>query len=277
MLSRACTVCSGLAGRVARGVCRRANAVAIVTALTVALLASPVFAEVIVPSCTGVADGALCEDDNPCTVNDTCRLGICVGVLAPDDSPCTDRNQCTIADKCIQGICVGTVAADGLPCSDLDSCTENDSCGGGVCRPGPARSCDDGNVCTIDQCLSAVGCVITPIPMCTPPEPPPERPVVEPSGRDASVDVDDAAPQPTDGPTDGPVVDAPTADAGRDGPEAPPGDASVAPDAGVTPVRYTIEGGACVCTTSRHAGAPPPWLWIAAVVIGVRRRRRGKR
>jgi hypothetical protein len=43
--------------------------------------------------------------------------------------PCTDRNPCTVDDRCVEGVCVG----DPLECDDDITCTL-DQCVGGVCR-----------------------------------------------------------------------------------------------------------------------------------------------
>src|SRR5206468_138746 len=45
---------------------------------------------------------------------------------------------------------------------DGNACTTGDACSNGRCTGGPARSCDDGNVCTIDSCDPATGCVHAP-------------------------------------------------------------------------------------------------------------------
>ena len=49
---------------------------------------------------------------------------------------------------------------NGTSCSDRDACTEPDTCTSGLCG-GPARNCDDSNVCTDDGCISQTGCTHT--------------------------------------------------------------------------------------------------------------------
>ena len=98
-------------------------------------------------------DGAPCSEGNPCTMNDTCLDGTCVG---GSDVNCNDGNPCT-DDVCLpQEVCVysNNVSA----CFDGDLCTAPDSCDGGECLAGPAVSCDDGHPCTVDSCDPAVGC-----------------------------------------------------------------------------------------------------------------------
>jgi hypothetical protein len=46
---------------------------------------------------------------------------------------CDDKNPCTSNDKCQSGTCIGTTVADGASCDDGDPCTQSDSCQAGVC------------------------------------------------------------------------------------------------------------------------------------------------
>lgn len=57
--------------------------------------------------------------------------------------------------------CVETPQPDGAACDS--TCVLGGSCQAGACV-GPARSCDDGNACTIDVCSPATGCSSTPAP-----------------------------------------------------------------------------------------------------------------
>jgi hypothetical protein len=148
---------------------------------------------------------APCDDDNACTLVDTCQAGACTGSQAPDcadDNPCTDDlcdpiqgcvtllnddlcdddNICTVGDRCELGVCTpkstlqcddGNLCTDDscdpdvgcqfmanqVPCSDGNGCTVSDQCDGGWCVPGPSLDCDDDNVCTVESCDPAVGCV----------------------------------------------------------------------------------------------------------------------
>ena len=54
------------------------------------------------------------------------------------------------------------------PCEDGDACTANEDCDAGSCAGGVAIDCDDGQLCTFDQCDSAFGCwyELNPSPCC---------------------------------------------------------------------------------------------------------------
>lgn len=95
-----------------------------------------------------------CSDGDPCTKDDRCDGGKCVGT--PD--ACDDDNVCT-KDSCDSKLgCRHDDAAGG--CDDSDACTLGDTCGGGKCLPGAdAPDCDDKNPCTVDSCNPAKGCV----------------------------------------------------------------------------------------------------------------------
>ena len=132
--------------------------------------------------------GALCEDDDACTIGAACKDGDCVGGVAvncndgnicTDDScdpetgctnwhnsaACNDGDVCTTEDSCQQGECVGTGA---LPCDDGDACDGLESCNPDVgCVPGTPLSCDDGDVCNgKESCNPQSGCVTGKPPEC---------------------------------------------------------------------------------------------------------------
>jgi fibro-slime domain-containing protein len=114
-----------------------------------------------------------CDDGNPCTLNDICNNGQCIGRLrdcndnneCTDDicdtntgrcrnindntNTCSDNNLCTINDQCNSGSCFGTL----INCRDGNICT-NDTCNPrtGMCENiNNMIPCDDGNLCTIDD------------------------------------------------------------------------------------------------------------------------------
>lgn len=174
-----------------------------------------------VDGCNGVADGALCNDRNACTLNDHCMGGLCVGTVAPDGSSCTDDNQCTTADMCVQGKCQGSPAPDGTLCTDGDPCTDPDTCRKGVCTAGGPNACDDNDRCTTDMCIEDVGCRHDPMPVC------PEAG----TGGDGGSTVDADAGPPPDGALPDLGPDGSDAEAGASGdasedilPDAPPPD-----------------------------------------------------
>ncbi len=95
-----------------------------------------------------INEGGFCDDQSPCTTDDTCNGGTCLG----DPVDCSHfDNGCTVG-VCneIDGLCELADAPNGQPCDDLDPCTENDECNGGTCM-GSAKDCSDFN----DACLPA--------------------------------------------------------------------------------------------------------------------------
>ena len=122
---------------------------------------------------------AVCDDNNVCTA-DFCVLEICQNTAFPDGLLCDDEDLCTIGDSCIAGVCQGTPKdcstldgdcttgmcdphtgecvrqnnANGTVCDDNLYCTESDSCQDGICQGSP-HDCNDGIVCTLDACDEA--------------------------------------------------------------------------------------------------------------------------
>jgi hypothetical protein len=95
-----------------------------------------------------------CDDFNKCTESDACRAdGACEG----NPFTCDDGNKCTV-DSCSPKIGCSTVPNIGAQCNDGDECTGNDVCKSGGSCVGEAKSCDDGNPCTIDACNKNKGC-----------------------------------------------------------------------------------------------------------------------
>ena len=104
-------------------------------------------------------DESTCSDDNPCTLNDTCRSGVCT---AGPVRICTASDQCHVAGTCDRqtGACSNPTAPEGTVCNDGSFCTDVDRCQAGVCRGVSVIDCDDHNPCTDDTCLpvpTAVG------------------------------------------------------------------------------------------------------------------------
>jgi hypothetical protein len=131
-----------------------------------------------------------CDDKNPCTDdnpnpvtgdcehkfvgespcgNDKCNAGTCTlddkGVAS-----CVYKPKCTTAKVCMTVSCDANTGTCGLPTAQAkgaacgDECTANGTCDGGA-KPkcvGTAVVCDDGNVCTDEQCYSGLGCTATP-------------------------------------------------------------------------------------------------------------------
>jgi len=80
------------------------------------------------PSVCVPANGAPCEDGEPCTANDTCSGTTCIGGPPPT---CDDGNVCT-NDSCLMGVGCQH-APNSHSCDDGSSCSTNDHCSGGAC------------------------------------------------------------------------------------------------------------------------------------------------
>ena len=134
--------------------------------------------------------GTQCNDNNACTLNDTCQSGMCtpsssvtcplpdqchtVGVCdpgtgvcsnpaKPDGSPCDDGNPNTQNDQCTGGVCAGVVS-----CDDGNLCNGTETPDGhGGCLQGTPLACDDGNACNgTETCNPQTGCVAGTPPVC---------------------------------------------------------------------------------------------------------------
>ena len=101
------------------------------------------------------AEGVPCNDNDKCTVSDTCQQGTCTAgpaVNCNDGNPCTD-DSCEPESGCVN-------EANSAACTDGDVCTTSDTCAQGQCMGTALLECDDGNVCNGEEsCDSAVGCV----------------------------------------------------------------------------------------------------------------------
>ncbi|GEM_PF-1045912 len=103
--------------------------------------------------CKKVNNTAPCSDGSVCTTSDTCASGNC---KAGTKLNCNDGNPCT-NDKCdAKKGCQHT--NNSFFCSDGNACTVKDRCTSGKCKPGAARNCNDGKVCTTNTCNPASGC-----------------------------------------------------------------------------------------------------------------------
>lgn len=109
---------------------------------------------------TPMPAGSLCNDDDACTLIDTCNAqGQCVGSTP---LTCNDGKECT-SDSCNAATgCVFANKANTETCNDGNLCTTVDKCDGqGACVGSGSLSCNDGNVCTSDSCDPSVGCKYT--------------------------------------------------------------------------------------------------------------------
>ncbi len=111
--------------------------------------------------CIHTPSGGLpCDDDNACTLGDSCdgTTGKCLA--GKKQKACGDGNICT-DDSCDpknkQGGCV--FKPNELPCDNLDVCNKGDACAVGLCKAGTeTQDCDDKNACTSDSCDPKLGC-----------------------------------------------------------------------------------------------------------------------
>lgn len=78
----------------------------------------------------------------------------------PSDDPCLEAHF----DK-VTGTCVSAPVADETPCTADTLCLLNTRCVSGRCV-GDARTCEDGNRCTIDVCYPKTGCEFLAAPPC---------------------------------------------------------------------------------------------------------------
>ena len=113
------------------------------------------------------ADGAGCDDADPCSEGDTCSGGMCVGTpMACDDGdPCNGMEICNPA----QGACMTGVP---VSCDDGDACNGLETCdpSTGDCQGGTAVVCDDADPCTQDNCDPYSGQCFHPPVICPPGE-----------------------------------------------------------------------------------------------------------
>ena len=113
-------------------------------------------------TCGTCSIGYLCDGDGMCQANcsslclgkqcgptgdeDECFCGDCFD----DGNPCTDQTCSN------DGMCAFPPNQD--PCDDGVVCTVNDTCSNGTCTDFGPLDCDDGNLCTNDECHLVVGC-----------------------------------------------------------------------------------------------------------------------
>jgi hypothetical protein len=97
--------------------------------------------------CSGsvASDGTACDDRNPCTVNDTCKDGLC---YSGTERICAPINNCHENGYCDRrtGLCVDVASGDGKQCDDGLLCTTGDRCTKGLCG-GVALACASGATC----------------------------------------------------------------------------------------------------------------------------------
>jgi hypothetical protein len=107
-------------------------------------------------------DGVGCNDGNPCTTDDICSTGTCVGTL--NDCLPSPRECLTVAAPCAGGFC------DYMAKPDTTSCLAGlGECQAGFCVHTCVPSCVPDNVC-VDGVCQCVGDLVGPL--CNEPAPP---------------------------------------------------------------------------------------------------------
>ena len=74
------------------------------------------------------------------------------------DTDCNDDNPCT-TDTCNMDDSTCIFTPSNSSCDDGNLCTMNDTCLNGVCTGGSEQNCDDGEPCTQDSCHATQGCL----------------------------------------------------------------------------------------------------------------------
>jgi hypothetical protein len=102
-------------------------------------------------SCSHTTNDDLCDNDQFCDGVEVCDLLMgCHNGVAPN---CADGVACT-ADVCVEETDSCAHTANNAPCQDSLFCNGTEVCDPlGGCTPGTTNSCDDGIVCTLDQCV----------------------------------------------------------------------------------------------------------------------------
>jgi hypothetical protein len=100
----------------------------------------------------GATNGTSCNDNNACTLADTCENGTCTG---SNPVVCTAQDQCHVVGTCdpTTGTCSNPSKDNGSACTDNNACTQIDACQGGVCTGANPVVC-----AASDQCHVAGTC-----------------------------------------------------------------------------------------------------------------------
>lgn len=103
--------------------------------------------------CEGLADGESCDDGDPCTLNDECSAGGCVGGM---NEPCATDNPCEVGE-CVSGEgCQYELLADGASCDA--HCFQDASCQAGACAVDAASAVVCPSPEANQPCLAELAC-----------------------------------------------------------------------------------------------------------------------
>lgn len=86
---------------------------------------------------TNMLDGTQCDDENPCTLNDKCIMGLCIG----EAQECCSNQDCGEGEICYKNKCC-------VP-SCLGKCFPSPDGCGGLCK----QECQPGYVCNQGECI----------------------------------------------------------------------------------------------------------------------------
>lgn len=98
-------------------------------------------------------DGVACTDDNDlCSVGNTCSNGTCAGGTPKDCSALNVGCQIGVCDA-VTGQCMGQAVPNGGACNDNDPCTSGETCSAGQCTGGTTQmACMGGDLCCPAGC-----------------------------------------------------------------------------------------------------------------------------
>ncbi len=117
--------------------------------------------------CLRDSDCASREDETVCNGTLFCDKDVfpyecAVDPLTIVKCPTNNNTQC-LENQCdpLTGDCAMLPANEGETCTIISICVLSATCQEGLCAPLVSRNCDDGNVCTDDECVDGLGCVRT--------------------------------------------------------------------------------------------------------------------
>ncbi len=108
-------------------------------------------------------EGLPCVPDASCATAGLCQSGTCAPV---GEGSCDDGNPCT-TDTCDPATgCTfeSGSATDGQACTLDDPCIDSAVCDAGSCAATSLLNCDDGDLCTLNECIPGAGCQSAPDP-----------------------------------------------------------------------------------------------------------------
>jgi hypothetical protein len=123
-----------------------------------------------------VCGGGMCGGvPNTCAApGDVCLIGscdefqdTCVAVPGNNGASCNDNSTCTVNETCSNGMCGGGAPTNqGGACNDASACTTGDTCQNGVCSGAAVVACVNSDGCCPAACSSVndndCGCINNP-------------------------------------------------------------------------------------------------------------------